>query len=292
MPKDKNTEAMGVSNINKLIQSPSKKMQDYLPLIRAAIQIDGQHNMPTLKTTDKAGKNFLHKVVEIGNSNITEALLKVMTEDKVLREMLNAQDNSGRTPLHYAAQYGYAAAITELVTRGADVNAQDNYARTPLHLAAKHGYAAAITELITHGANVGAQNLNKDPPLYYAVTRGHLAAVEALMGNPQEIFTHAHRHGVYMPNILDDAIVAGQTEVVKLLVSTYRITSDIKNPQQTADKWKIGEQSFQSPAAAESESKIYAESRKRKGEPKQRNDIQEKRPNQQSPNQQSPNQQP
>ena len=44
---------------------------------------------------------------------------------------VNARDEAGDTPLHYAAYFGELAVIRLLVERGADVSALNSYGRTP-----------------------------------------------------------------------------------------------------------------------------------------------------------------
>ncbi len=76
---------------------------------------------------------------------------------------VNAKDNDGETPLHYAAS-GYEespgrhhlAIIELLIAQGADVNAKDKNDWTPLHKAYNN---TAITKLlIANGADVNAKN--------------------------------------------------------------------------------------------------------------------------------------
>lgn len=47
---------------------------------------------------------------------------------------VDARDNTQKTPLHYAAQWGQEEALDFLIECGADVNAADFIEDTPLHL--------------------------------------------------------------------------------------------------------------------------------------------------------------
>lgn len=53
---------------------------------------------------------------------------------------VNARDDMGRTPLHYAVLHENAAALITLIMKNTDanINAQDDEGNTPLHLAAAH----------------------------------------------------------------------------------------------------------------------------------------------------------
>ena len=57
---------------------------------------------------------------------------------------MNARNNNGETPLHWAAQEGHTEIARALITAGAKVNLADNYGRTPLNLAALHGHTETV----------------------------------------------------------------------------------------------------------------------------------------------------
>lgn len=47
---------------------------------------------------------------------------------------MDARDNTQKTPLHHAAQWGQEEALDFLIECGADINAADFIEDTPLHL--------------------------------------------------------------------------------------------------------------------------------------------------------------
>ena len=61
------------------------------------------------------------------------------------------QDNSRKTPLHWAAFAGNTNGIRELFQKRIDSGARDDYGRTPLHLAAVAGRHKAARELLEKG---------------------------------------------------------------------------------------------------------------------------------------------
>jgi ankyrin repeat protein len=72
-----------------------------------------------------------------------------------------ANDNvKGRTPLMLAAFRGDAAAVLDLLERGADVNARDADGDTALMFAAFRGHALVVALLLQYGANVYARARN------------------------------------------------------------------------------------------------------------------------------------
>ncbi len=70
--------------------------------------------------------------------------------------------------LFRAAQTGDLAMAKALIQRGVKVNARDQFGDTPLHWAAGHGNTAVVRLLITHGADVNARDLHGETPLFGA----------------------------------------------------------------------------------------------------------------------------
>ncbi len=76
---------------------------------------------------------------------------------------------AGRTPLHYAALHGRAAAVEELIKQGAAHGAKDNRGGyTPLHLAADAGQCEVISRLFELGADLEAVSTKGWTPLALA----------------------------------------------------------------------------------------------------------------------------
>jgi len=62
---------------------------------------------------------------------------------------VNARNNNGFTPLHYAADHGHVDILHLLVENGADLEAQGNIGRRTLHFAASNGHLPFIQELLS-----------------------------------------------------------------------------------------------------------------------------------------------
>jgi ankyrin repeat protein len=72
---------------------------------------------------------------------------------------VSTRDADGRTPLHWAAFYGYTSTVrTMLQQQDADANARDNQQRTPGHWAAFKGYLPVVKLLVANGADVNARD--------------------------------------------------------------------------------------------------------------------------------------
>jgi ankyrin repeat protein len=88
---------------------------------------------------------------------------------------VNARDDKNRTPLHWAAQFAFVAAVPILVGAGADPSAVDDNGFTPLHYAFNVGeYPPGVTAdlvgaLLASGADVNAATpKGKITPLHVA----------------------------------------------------------------------------------------------------------------------------
>ena len=87
----------------------------------------------------------------------------------------------GRTLLHRAAEGGCAAAVKELVRRGAAVDAADPAGLTPLHVAALGGRGEAVAELLAAGASPSATTPAGRTPLHLAALGRHPVATKLLL---------------------------------------------------------------------------------------------------------------
>jgi ankyrin repeat protein len=71
---------------------------------------------------------------------------------------VNAKDDHGETPLHWASQRGHVHVVQALVEHGADAEAKDSKEWTPLHSASRWGHVQVVIELLKHGADVEAKD--------------------------------------------------------------------------------------------------------------------------------------
>lgn len=95
--------------------------------------------------------------------------------------LVDAPDQFGRTPLHYAVRS--SAMVELLLTAGADVNVTDMFARTPLHEALR--YPASVRVLLEGGADITAEDFIGNTPLERTLRYGtgsrNLAVIELLL---------------------------------------------------------------------------------------------------------------
>jgi len=93
---------------------------------------------------------------------------------------VNAKNDWGETPLHYAAYWGHKEIAELLITKGADVNAKNRGGYTPLHSAAYYGQKEVAELLIAEGANVNVKRDNGETPLDAAIINNKTETADLL----------------------------------------------------------------------------------------------------------------
>ena len=89
-------------------------------------------------------------------------------------------DWTGKTALHYAAEYGHLEITELLLSNGANVNRRDDDKATPLHFAAIGGFEEVVVLLLANGAEVNASDKAKERPMDGAVFFGHMNVANVL----------------------------------------------------------------------------------------------------------------
>jgi tetratricopeptide (TPR) repeat protein len=98
------------------------------------------------------------------------------------RANVDSKDNNNWTPLHYAAEKGYAEIVNILLQNRASINAENNGKATPLHFAARNGHIKVVVALLSRRATVNSTTQNNNwTALHFAAKHNHIAIVKALI---------------------------------------------------------------------------------------------------------------
>ena len=95
---------------------------------------------------------------------------------------VNAKDQDGATPLHWAVKNGHKDVVELLLASNADVNAKESkVAKTPLHFAAEEGHSDIAKMLLAWKADVNAEERKYgQTAMQLAATEGHSDVAELL----------------------------------------------------------------------------------------------------------------
>lgn len=172
--------------------------------------------------TDRTGETALHLAARYARADAAKRLLDAGADT-------NAQDHSGRTPLHtavtadaqgvfqilirnrstdldarmadgstaliLAARLAVEGMVEELIASQADVNAVDELGKSALHWAAAVNNVEATLALLKNGANKDMQDSKEETPLFLAAREGSYEAAKLLLDHfaNREITDHLDR---------------------------------------------------------------------------------------------------
>lgn len=127
-----------------------------------------------------------------------------------------SRQESGLTPLHFAAVAGLCDIIHMLLDRGGiNINARDNHGMTPLHHAAVASHVDVVRLLVAKGASREMQECLGLSPLGCAVRNERLASIAVLM----ELGANVDAKDIKGRSLLHLAAELGFLDVAKLLVA-------------------------------------------------------------------------
>lgn len=99
----------------------------------------------------------------------------------------NEQDKFGKTPLHYAAMFGYTV-ISEFLSKHCEKEEKDVLGMTPLHYAAKEGHHEVVNALLKSGKfDINATDNKGKSVVYVACEGGSCTTVQLLVNKGADI---------------------------------------------------------------------------------------------------------
>ena len=104
-----------------------------------------------LYAVNRQGKNAFHLCASVGNTDVFEALLPLMSDVDVRSVRGEKEDDDlpfNQTALHIAASKGQHAMVAALLARGASQAAVDDSQKTPLHYAAVMAHLSCVIVLV------------------------------------------------------------------------------------------------------------------------------------------------
>jgi len=120
-----------------------------------------------------------HDVIEARRLVDGHCVRKLLEQDPLL---VQATDERGFTPLHWAGIRGHWDVFSQLLDAGAPVNAIGGDGGTPLHWACHHDRPAMIQRLLEQGADLALSNQWGRYALHVAAGRGCLSVAKLLLG--------------------------------------------------------------------------------------------------------------
>lgn len=171
------------------------------------------------------GDTFLHFAC-VGDN--LEAVKLLVDASSNLKTTLEAKNNLEQTPLFCAASEGFDSIVSYLIEKGAVVDALNDEGASPLHYAAYYGQAGVMRILLANGSEPNRLskynrdvNMGETMPLLNAALKGHLECVKILVngvdGSKKALVGFCNSFGV---TALHNACLEGHLDVVKFLVAS------------------------------------------------------------------------
>ena len=133
----------------------------------------------------------------------------------------NARAKDGETPLHRAASGHGEQDIPLLVAAGANPNAQDVKGRTPLHRASEFRHWDAAHWLAEGGADINARDQDGATPLHLAAESGSAEVAHVLLDRGADVNAKSHDGATPLHRLAavrSRYFAKGQAEVAQLLL--------------------------------------------------------------------------
>lgn len=165
-------------------------------------------------------RNVIHLVITNGG-HLDEFAQEVSgtPSEFYFLQLLNARDNTGCSPLHYASRDGHIRSLHSLISLGASINVKNKFNESPLHFAARYGHINSLRQLLDSEKGIFIINEGDGEgltPLHIASKEGHTKIVQFLLN--RGALLHRDHKG---RNPLHLAAMSGYTQTIELLHSVH-----------------------------------------------------------------------
>ena len=132
-------------------------------------------------TSSTVQDEFMETIRKIcHNKELLDEDVEVVKILAPLTNNLNAQNEYGQTPIHFAAFIGHTEIVKTLASFTDNPNAPDKDGRTPIYLAAFKGHTEIVKILAPLTDNPNAPNKNGITPIHCAALKGYTEIVKIL----------------------------------------------------------------------------------------------------------------
>lgn len=138
-------------NIESSLKASNSRKTGWVSVSRPFIVDDDVLQPNEKKFIDYVKEGNLDEILSLISSGMGIARIERRTD---LIKLLNERDESGLSPIHWAADRGHSIILDLLLTHGADINLVDaDCGQTALHYAVSCGHMDSVKVLLKHGAD-------------------------------------------------------------------------------------------------------------------------------------------
>lgn len=174
------------------------------------------------------GDSPLHAALRYGQRDMVRYILMLIGTDSEYTELVNIQNSSGKTPLHYAVLQNQPEITKALLTLGADPNICDDHGFSPLHTVVRIPEAGACVDVLLSSKLIDIESYNDVgwSPLQLAAEAGSYDAVCSLVRAGANVNSTDKSYG---RTVLHLAVEGGHKEIVEFLLKKTEIDINKSN---------------------------------------------------------------
>ena len=163
-----------------------------------------------------------------GEKNVETIALRLLSEDDDDLDVNEKDRTSGKTPLHYAIEYGYGNLIEQLLQRtDLQVNLKTTSGETPLFTAVRLAETGTISKLLAHVKTLVNEKDNKGNTALLTAVRAKEQAIVRLLLEHQGIDVNLTDRAGNTALLL--AVTSKQSSIVAALLAFNNIDVNIRN---------------------------------------------------------------